>query len=165
MSNVCICGLPDFIPHQLLCLLQLTRFSVRFTHFWSFKMIKNNKDDYLLLFHSIRPSEQSINDGWLNCHTLLGKPKQAIENYDQLLEQKLDLNMTRMRARLYIQYAEALFVAKDMSCCFYAIEGLKLVRAVGSRRLFQRTGDLASKLVALAPYDERVKELLRALQD
>ncbi len=123
------------------------------------------EDDYLLLYHSTRTSEQSINDGWLNCHTLIGKPKPAIENYDQLLEQKIDLSMTRMRARLHIQCAEALFVAKDMSCCFYAIEGLKLVRAVGSRRLFQRTRELASKLVKVSPHDERVKELLEALQN
>jgi len=121
------------------------------------------EDDYLLLFHSTRSSEQSVHDGWLNCHTLLGKPELAIENYDQLLEQKLDLSMTRMGARLSIQYAEALFAAKDMSCCFYAVEGLKLVRAVGSRRLYQRASQLASKLAALAPSDERVKELLRAL--
>ena len=33
------------------------------------------QDDELLLFHSTRPSEQSLKDGWLNCHTLLGKPK------------------------------------------------------------------------------------------
>ncbi len=123
------------------------------------------EDDDLLLFHSTRPSEQSINDGWLNCHTLIGKPKLAIENYDQLLEQKLDLSMTRMRARLHIQYAEALFVDKDMSCCFYATEGLKLVRAVGSRRLFQRASELVSKLAKQAPHDERVKELFRALQN
>jgi DNA-binding XRE family transcriptional regulator len=122
------------------------------------------EDDYLLLYHSIRTSEQSINDGWLNCHTLIGKPKLAIENYDQLLEQKIDLSMTRMRARLHIQYAEALFVDKDMSCCFYATEGLKLVKAVGSRRLLQRARELASKLVKVSPNDERVKELLRALQ-
>ena len=62
-----------------------------------------------------------------------------------------------------MQYAEALFAAKDMSCCFYAVEGLKLARAVGSRRLFQRASELASKLVARAPYDERVKNLLKAL--
>jgi DNA-binding XRE family transcriptional regulator len=122
------------------------------------------EDDYLLLFHSIRPSEQSINDGWLNCHTLIGKPRLAIENYDQLLEQKQDLSMTRMRARLHIQYAEALFVDKDMSCCFYATEGLKLVRAVGSRRLLQRERELASKLAKKSPHDERVQELLRTLQ-
>ncbi len=123
------------------------------------------EDDYLLLFHTTRPSEQSINDGWLNCHTLMGKPKLAIENYDQLLEQKIDLSMTRMRARLSIQYAEALFVDKDMSCCFYATEGLKLVRAVGSRRLFQRASELASRLAKQAPHDERVQDLLRALKN
>lgn len=122
------------------------------------------EDDDLLLFHSTRPSEQSINDGWLNCHTLIGKPKLAIDNYDQLLEQKVGLSMTRMRARLHIQYAEALFIDKDMSCCFYATEGLKLVRAVDSRRLFQRASELASKLAKQSPNDERVKELLRALQ-
>jgi DNA-binding XRE family transcriptional regulator len=123
------------------------------------------EDDDLLLFHSTRPSEQSINDGWLNCHTLIGNPKLAIDNYDQLLEQKVDLSMTRMRARLHIQYAEALLVAKDMSCCFYVTEGLKLVRAVGSLRLFQRASELASKLANQSPNDERVKELLRALQN
>lgn len=123
------------------------------------------EDDDLLLFHSTRSSEQSINDGWLNCHTLIGKPKLAIDNYDQLLEQKVDLSMTRMRARLHIQYAEALFIDKDMSCCFYATEGLKLARAVDSRRLFQRASELASKLAKHSPNDERVRELLRALQN
>jgi DNA-binding XRE family transcriptional regulator len=121
------------------------------------------EDDELLLFHSTRSSEQSLHDGWLNCHTLLGKPGLAIEKYDQLLEHKLDLSMTRMEARLSMQYAEALCAAKDLSCCFYAVEGLKLARAVGSRRLFQRAGELASKLVARAPHDERVKKLLQAL--
>lgn len=120
-------------------------------------------DDELLLFHSTRPSEQSLNDGWLNCHTLLGKPRLAIEQYDQL-EEKLDLSMTRMRARLHLQFAEALFVGKDMSCCFYAVEGVKLARAVGSRRLFQRARELATKLAKRSPNDERVKELLKALQ-
>jgi DNA-binding XRE family transcriptional regulator len=120
-------------------------------------------DDELLLFHSTRSSEQSMHDGWLNCHTLLGKPGLAIEKYDQLLEHKLDHSMTRMEARLTMQYAEALFAAKDMSCCFYATQGLKLARAVGSRRLFQRASELASKLVACAPHDERVKQLLQAL--
>ena len=123
------------------------------------------EDDSLLLFHSTRPSEQSIHDGWLNCHTLLGKPKLAIENYDQLLEQKSDLSMTRMRARLYIQYAEALFVDRDMSCCFYVAEGLKLVHAVGSRRLLHRASELTLKVVKHAPNDERGKELLRILKD
>jgi transcriptional regulator with XRE-family HTH domain len=121
------------------------------------------EDDDILLFHSTRSSEQSLHDGWLNCHTLLGKPGLAIEKYDQLLEHKLDLSMTRMEARLSMQYAEALFAAKDMSCCFYAVEGLKLARAVGSRRLFQRASELASKLATRAPHDGRVKELLQAL--
>lgn len=122
------------------------------------------EDDHLLLIHSTRPSEQSINDGWLNCHTLLGKPHLAIENYD-ILEKKLDLSMTRMRARLYIQYAEALYVNKDLSCCFYAVEGLKLARSVGSRRLFQRAKELAVKLASSSPNDPRVQELFKALQD
>jgi DNA-binding XRE family transcriptional regulator len=121
------------------------------------------EDDDILLFHSTRSSEQSLHDGWLNCHTLLGKPGLAIEKYDQLLHYKLDLSMTRMEARLSMQYAEALFAAKDMSCCFYAVEGLKLARAVGSRRLFQRASELASKLATRAPHDQRVKELLQAL--
>src|SRR6266496_263021 len=117
------------------------------------------KDDYLLLFHSTRPSEQSINDGWLNCHTLLGRPLLAIENYDTL-EKKLDLSMTRMRARLYIQYAEALYVNKDLSSCFYAIEGLKLARSVGSRRLFQRARELAVKLASRFPNDLRDSRII-----
>ncbi|MFL5662364.1 MAG: helix-turn-helix transcriptional regulator, partial [Ktedonobacteraceae bacterium] len=70
------------------------------------------EDDYLLLLHSTRCSQQAINDGWSQSHTWLGKPGVAIENYDKL-EKTLDLSMTRMRARLYIQYAQALFVAKD----------------------------------------------------
>ncbi|SRR5258708_7853664 len=48
------------------------------------------------------------------------------------LEKLLDLGMIRRSARLYIQYAEALFVGRDLSCCFYAIEGLKIARSVGS---------------------------------
>ncbi len=51
--------------------------------------------------------------------TFIGKPEVAIESYERS-EKLLDLSMTRMRVRLYIQYAEALFVARDMSCCFYA---------------------------------------------
>jgi hypothetical protein len=90
------------------------------------------EDDYLLLQHSTRSSEQAINDGWLQSHTWLGKPGIVIESYDKL-EKSLDLSMTRMRGRLYRQYAEALFVAKDLNCYFYAIEGLKLARAAGSR--------------------------------
>jgi tetratricopeptide (TPR) repeat protein len=120
------------------------------------------EDDYLLLRHSTRCSEQAISDGWSQSHTLLGKPDIAIESYDKL-EQSLDLSMTRMRARLYRQYAEALFVAKDLSCCFYAIEGFKLARAAGSRFNIWRVKELAAKLVALFPHDERVKDLLRAL--
>jgi hypothetical protein len=93
---------------------------------------------------------------------LLGKPGIAIESYDKL-EQSLDLSMTRMRGRLYRQYAEALFVAKDLSCCFYAIEGLKLARAAGSRFNVWRVKELAAKLSSKFPADERVKELLKAV--
>jgi len=71
--------------------------------------------------------------------------------------------MTRMRARLYTQYAEALYASKDMSCCFYAIEGLKLARSVGSQYNVRRVKKLASKLRSQFPGDERVKELLQAL--
>lgn len=118
------------------------------------------QDDHLLLLHSTRCSERSISDGWSNCHTLLGKPEIALDRYDKL-EQGLDLSMTQMRARLYIQYAEALYVSKDMSCCFYATEGLKLARSVGSRYNVQRVKDLAQKLVARSSHDTRIKELLR----
>ena len=52
---------------------------------------------------------------------------------DRQHQNKLDLSMTRTRGGLYIWYAEALYANKDLSCCFYAIEGLKLARAVGSR--------------------------------
>lgn len=120
------------------------------------------EDDYLLLRHSTRSSEQAINDGWSQSHTLLGKPGIAIESYDKL-EKSLDLSMTRMRGRLYRQYAEALYVAKDLSCCFYAIEGLKLARAAGSRFNVWRVKELATKLGSKFPADERVKELLRAV--
>ena len=119
-------------------------------------------DDYLLLQHSTRSSEQAINDGWSQSHTLLGKPGIAIESYDKL-EKSLDLSMTRMRGRLYRQYAEALFVARDLSCCFYAIEGLKLARAAGSRFNIWRVKELATKLAAQFPNDVRVKELLQVL--
>src|SRR5438477_253418 len=60
------------------------------------------EDDYLLLQHSARCSQQAIHDAWSQSHTLLGKPGMAIENYDKL-EKSLDLSMTRMRARLSIQ--------------------------------------------------------------
>lgn len=120
------------------------------------------EDDTLLLLHSTRCSEQSINDGWAQAHTLLGKPETALECYDRL-EKKLDLRMTRMRARLYRQYAEALYVNKDLSCCFYAAEGLKLARSVGSQYNIWRVKSLALKLKAHAANDARVKELLQAI--
>src|SRR5207302_9739946 len=107
-------------------------------------------------------SERAINDGWSQCHTLLGKPEVALESYEKS-EQLLDLSMTRMRARLYIQYAEALYVSKDMSCCFYAEEGLKLARAVGSQYNIWRVNELAAKLRSQFPQDARVRELLQAL--
>jgi DNA-binding XRE family transcriptional regulator len=122
----------------------------------------DREDDHLLLFHSTRCSEQSINDGWSQCHTFIGKPDVAIESYDRL-EHSLDLSMTRMRARLFTQYAEALYASKDMSCCFYAIEGLKLARSVGSQYNVRRVKKLASKLSSQFSGDTRVKELLQAL--
>lgn len=140
-----------------------TVFKVSLTDARSLLRRVDPEDDYLLLRHSTRCSEQAINDGWSQSHTLLGKPSIAIENYDRL-EQSLDLSMTRMRGRLYRQYAEALFVAKDLSCCFYAIEGLKLARASGSRFNVWRVKELATKLVALFPHDERVKELLKMIK-
>ncbi len=120
------------------------------------------KDDPLLLFHSTRCSIQSINDGWAQCHTFIGKPMLAIEYYDDL-EGKLDLSMTRMRARIYTQYAEALDVSKELSCCFYAIEGLKLARSVGSQYNIRRIKQLALKLGSLYPHDGGVKDLLQEL--
>lgn len=122
------------------------------------------EDDYLMLHHSTRCSEHSIDDGWAQCHTLIGKPELAIEYYDNL-ERKLDLSMTRMRSRLYIQYAEALYTNKDMSCCFYAIEGLKFARSVGSESNIRRTKELALKLRSLSPHDRRVQELLQTMQN
>jgi tetratricopeptide (TPR) repeat protein len=120
------------------------------------------QDDPLLLQYSTRSSEQAINDGWSQCHTLLGEPEIAIANYDKL-ESTLDVSMTRMRARLYIQYAEALFVNKDLSCCFYIAEGVKLARVVGSQYNIRRGKDLASRLHARFPHDARVKDLLQVL--
>jgi len=120
------------------------------------------EDDHLLLLHSTRCSEQSINDGWSQCHTFIGKPSIAIESYDRLAN-SLDLTMTRMRARLYTQYAEALYASRDMSCCFYVTEGLKLARSVGSQYNVRRVKKLAAKLSSMFPNDERVKELMRAL--
>jgi len=96
------------------------------------------------------------------CHTFIGKPEVAIESYERS-EKLLDLSMTRMRARLYIQYAETLFVARDMSCCFYAEEGLRLAWAVGSQFNIRTVKQLTAKLVSLFPNDDRVKELLRAI--
>jgi hypothetical protein len=49
-----------------------------------------------------------------------------------------------------------------MSCCFYATEGLKLARAVGSPFNIWFVKELVSKLAAQSPSDERVKDLLRA---
>jgi DNA-binding XRE family transcriptional regulator len=120
-------------------------------------------DDYLLLAHATRCSEGSVNDGWSQCHSLLGMPNMAIESYDKI-EDTLDLSMTRMRGRLYIQYAEALSIAKDLGCCFYATEGLRLARAVGSQYNIQRVKELSSKLKKQFPGDARVKELLQAVQ-
>jgi tetratricopeptide (TPR) repeat protein len=103
------------------------------------------EDDHLLLLRSTRCFEQSITDGWLQCHTLLGKPEIAIEGYDRV-EKLMDLSMIRKSARLNIQYAEALFVSRDLSCCFYASEGLKIARSVGSQYNLWRVKELASKL-------------------
>lgn len=120
------------------------------------------EDDPLLLLCSTRSSEQAINDGWAQCHVFLGKPDVALEYYDEA-EQLLDLTLMRRRARLYIQYARALYVSKDMSCCFYATEGLKLAKLVGSQYNIRQARDLAAELSNRFPGDERVKELLRGL--
>ena len=50
-----------------------------------------------------------------------------------------------------------------MSCCFYATEGLKLARSVGSQYNVRRVKKLASRLSSRFPGDERVAELLKAL--
>jgi len=68
-----------------------------------------------------------------------------------------------MNARLYSQYAEALFVSRDMSCCFYAIEGLKIARSVGPQYNIWQVKELAFKLHSQFPNDKRVEELLKAL--
>jgi DNA-binding XRE family transcriptional regulator len=120
------------------------------------------EDDHLLLFRSTRCSERSVSDGWLQCQTHLGKASIAIEGFDKP-EKLLDLGMIRKSARLYIRYAEALFASRDMSCCFYAIEGLKIARSVGSQYNIWQVKELAAKLCASFPHDKRVKELLRAL--
>lgn len=120
------------------------------------------EDDHLLLLRSTRCSERSVSDGWLQCQTHLGKPGIAIEGYDRP-EKLLDLGMIRKSARLYIRYAEALFASRDLSCCFYAIEGLKIARSVGSQYNIWQVKELAVKLRTLFPNDKRVKELVQAL--
>lgn len=123
----------------------------------------DSADDPLLLFHSTRCSERAVGDGWSQCHALLGMPQVAIESYDKL-EKVLDLSMTRMRARLYTQYAEALYIGRDMSCCYYAVEGLKLARSVGSQYNINRVKELAASMQAHSSGDMRVKELLQAVR-
>jgi tetratricopeptide (TPR) repeat protein len=120
------------------------------------------EDDHLLLLGSTRCSEQSVSDGWLQCLMLLGKSEVAIESYERS-ERLLDFGMIRKSARLYIQYAEALLAGKDLSCCFYAAEGLKIARSVGSQYNIWRVKELAAKLHTQFPHDKRVKELLQAL--
>jgi DNA-binding XRE family transcriptional regulator len=135
---------------------------VSLTNARSFLRRVDREDDHLLLLSSTRCSEQSISDGWLQCHTLIGKPEIAIEGYDRA-DKLMDLGMIRKSARLNIQYAEALFVSRDLSCCFYANEGLKIARSVGSQYNLWRVKELASKLSDSFPHDKRVKELLKAL--
>lgn len=120
-------------------------------------------DDLLILLRSTRCSEQSVSDGWLQYQTLLGKPEIAVESYERS-ERLLNLGMIRKSARLYIQHAEALFASRDLSCCFYAQEGLKIARAVGSQYNIWRVKELAAKLRSPFPKDRRVKELLQALE-
>lgn len=120
-------------------------------------------DDPLLLSHSTRCNEQAINGCLVRCNIFLGKPGLAIEYYEQL-ENKLDLSMTRTRGRLFIWYAEALYANKELSCCFYAEEGLKLARSIGSQNNIHRVKLLAFKLAKEHPHDERVKRLLKAVQ-
>jgi transcriptional regulator with XRE-family HTH domain len=120
----------------------------------------DSEDDPLLLLHSTRCTERSVTDGWFQCQTLLGNPGVAVEHYDDL-ERCLDVTMTRMGARLYIQYAKALYVSRDMSCCFYATEGLRLARLVGSRYNAQQAKDLAAELGTKFTKDDRVRDLLR----
>jgi DNA-binding XRE family transcriptional regulator/tetratricopeptide (TPR) repeat protein len=121
------------------------------------------EDDPLLLLRSTRCSERSITDGWFQCHVLLGKPEVALDYFDNL-ERRLDVTMARMRARLYVQYAKALYVSRDMSSCFYATEGLRLALSAGSRYNIQQVKDLAAELVVKFPKDDRVKDLLRELK-
>ncbi len=121
------------------------------------------EDDGLLLLHSTRCSERSVDDCWAQCHALIGMPMIALDHYDRL-EKTLDLNMTRMRARLNIQYAEALYSDKDLSCCFYLAEGWKLAHATNSKLNTHRVQDFARKLAPSHPYDIRVKDLLQLVQ-
>ncbi|GAC1354994.1 MAG: hypothetical protein NVS4B11_24850 [Ktedonobacteraceae bacterium] len=114
-------------------------------------------DDALTDAVVLKPLEQTVEIGAKNLSRVV------LETFNDNLRMRLDLSMTRMRARLYIQYAEALFASRDMSCCFYALEALKLARSVRSPRNIQRVKELASKLHALSPRDGRVKELLLAL--
>ncbi len=121
------------------------------------------EDDGLLLLHSTRCSERSVDDCWAQCHALIGMPMIALDHYDRL-QKALDLNMTRMRARLHIQYAEALYVDKDLSCCFYLTEGWKLAHATNSKSNTHRAKELALKLAHSHPQDMRVKDLLQLVQ-
>lgn len=121
------------------------------------------EDDDLLLLHSTRCSERSVDDCWARCHALIGMPMIALDHYDRL-EKALDLNMTRMRARLQIQYAEALYSDKDLSCCFYLTEGWKLACATNSKLNTHRIQDFARKLALSHPRDVRVKDLLQLVQ-
>ena len=120
------------------------------------------EDDHLLLFRSTRCSERSVSDGWLQCQMHLGKPGIAIEGFDRP-EKLLDLGMIRKSARLYVRYAEALFANRDLSCCFYAVEGLKIARSISSQYNIWQVKELALSLRAQFPQDRRVKELLQAL--
>lgn len=123
----------------------------------------DHEDDELLLSHSTRCTERAIQDCWSQCHALIGKTTNAIEYYEKL-EEKLDLNMTRMRARLSIQYAEALYASKDLSCCFYLSEGWKLACSTQSLYNIRRSEVLAFKIAQNHPHDMRVKDLLQTLQ-
>lgn len=118
------------------------------------------EDDDFLLLHSTRCSERSVDDCWAQCHAFIGMPMNALDHYDRL-QKTLDLNMTRMRARIAIQYAEALYVDKDLSCCFYLTEGWNLAHATHSKSNSYRARDLALKLIQSHPQDSRVQDLLQ----
>lgn len=120
------------------------------------------EDDPLLLLPSTWCTEQAIEDGQARCQVYLGKLADALEYYEEL-EQRLDPTLVRMRARMLLQYAWALYQGRDMSCCFSALEGLKLARAVGSRSNVDQAQGLAGELAGRFPRDERVKELLGEL--